>query len=116
MFPVYKKHRFLKVVAFVLGVAALAYVFEIVVPFVKARGTAFEEAYVYYISGSDFIRVTDSEHGIYSVSEYRESFIFSYNLGTYFCKSEGNEWKMRLVGDGNLYDERSNQWFWGSNI
>ena len=74
MFPVYKRHRFLKVAALILGVAALAYVLEIVVPFVQARGTAFEDCYVYYISGRDFIRVTDSEHGIYSVAEYRESF------------------------------------------
>ena len=116
MFPVFKRRRFLKVAALILGVAALDYVLEIVVPFVQARGIAFENAYVYYVCGSDFIRVTDSSHGVYSVAEYRESFSFSYSLGTYFCNAEGRDWDMRLVDESNLYDERSNQWFWGTSI
>lgn len=116
MFPAFRRHRLLKVLAVVLAVGAFAYAKEIIVPFVEARSKPFEECFVYYISGSDFIRITDSNHGVYSVSDGRESFEFNYKLGTYFCKSGEAEWKMRLTDDSNLYDQRSSQWFWGSAI
>ena len=116
MFPAFRKHRFLKVLAVVLTVGALAYALEAIIPFVKARGQAFEDCCVYYISGSDFIRITDTSHGVYSVGETREVFSFKYSLGSYACFSEYGNWDMRLVDASDLIDLRSNQWFWGSEI
>lgn len=115
-YPAFRKHRFLKVLAVVAIVGALAYSLEAIIPFVKARGQAFEDCHAYYISGSDFIRITDNSHGVYSVGEAREVFSFKYNLGSYACSSEYGDWDMRLVDSNNLIDLRSNQWFWGSEI
>ena len=117
MIAPFKRHRFLKVLAIVLVAGALAYTVGVIKPFVDARGIAFESCPVYYVSGRDFVRIVDSSSGIYSVGDYeRENFSFAYDRGTYACSNGQETWKMRLTGEGNIYDLRSSVWLWGTEI
>lgn len=113
----FKRHRFLKVLAIVTVAGALCYCVGAIKPFVDARNVPFESALVYYVNGSDFVRILDSSSGVYYVSgSERESFHFLYNQGNYSCSYEGKEWNMRLVSNRNLLDLRSGVYLWGTEV
>ena len=113
----FKRHRFLKVLAIVTVTGAFLFCLGAIKPYVEARNLPFESCPVYFVNGSDFVRITDSSHGVYSVGEYgRESFSFTYDRGTYLCDNGETTWKMRLATSNDMLDLRTETWLWGTSI
>ena len=116
-YPAFKKHRFLKALAIVTVAGAVAYSVGVIKPYLDARSIGFSSCNVYYVNGSDFVRITDPSHGVYTVGETeREVFSFSYDRGTYFCQCDGTTWKMRLANPSDILDLRSGTYLWGTAI
>ena len=113
----FKRHRVLKVLAVILMAGAFVYCLGAIKPFVDARNMSFEDCPVYFVNGGDFVRITDSGHGIYSVGDAeRDLFSFTYDRGTYFCQCDGQSWKMRFANENDIFDLRSGTYLWGTAI